>query len=109
MDKHIKEIVKTIFDRVEKEIKYDATHWNGMFVWEAGDADTFHQILTDALTTYRQQVREETLNDAINKFGELQAKADNVRDLVYLDGIIAVLKSLRSTPPSEADSKPSDV
>lgn len=36
-----------VMDRMEKEVEHDATQWNGLFVWEASDADTVHQILKD--------------------------------------------------------------
>lgn len=46
----IQEAVQAIAKRMETEVKEDATIWNGMLVWEAGDADTVHTILTEEIT-----------------------------------------------------------
>lgn len=52
-----------VMDRMEKEVENDATQWNGLFVWEAGDADTVHQILKEkfieSLTIQETSLRKE--------------------------------------------------
>lgn len=50
----IRERAHAVMDRIEKEIKHDATQWNGMLVWEASDADTLYAILVEALTQIQQ-------------------------------------------------------
>ena len=51
-DPLIEEYVEKAFKRIENEVEYDATQWNGMLVWEAGDADKVYEILRTSLKEY---------------------------------------------------------
>lgn len=55
-------IAQEVMKRIEKEVEYDATQWNGMLVWEAGDADKVYDIVLQALTS-----REEALVAAVEE------------------------------------------
>ena len=56
--KSAKDVANQIMRDFEVTVEYDATQWNGMLVWEAGDADTVYNILTNTLTQDRQAFEE---------------------------------------------------
>lgn len=62
-NKSVEEVVNIVMNRIQTEVEYDATQWNNMLVWEAGDYDTVYDIIRQAIQQERHtmQEREERL------------------------------------------------
>lgn len=57
--------------------------------------DLVHETIEKAEEMEKEQ-RLAPLNAAIAKFEEAKAKAESLRDAVYLDGVLAVLDTIKS-------------
>lgn len=57
--------------------------------------DLVHETIEKAEEMEKEQ-RLAPINAAIAKFEEAKAKAESLRDVVYLDGVLAVLDTIKS-------------
>ena len=57
-NKSVEEVVASVMKSIETEVVYDATQWNNMLVWEAGDYDIVFDIIKHAIQQERQTSQE---------------------------------------------------
>lgn len=80
--------MKELIKKLEKIITYS-------------NNENVKSVISQAIQALQQS--ESKIDKAIKKFEEAKSKSESLRDVVYLDGVLAVLDTIKNepTPPNE--------
>ena len=59
------------------------------------DPSSLEPIIQQAKAMHKEE-QNNKINLAINEFERLKSKAESIRDIIYLDGVLAVLDSIKN-------------
>ena len=78
------------------EKKKSSIDWLFEQVW-INPVSKLPEILEQAKAMHKEEIESNNkINLAINEFERLKSKAGSIRDIIYLDGVLAVLDSIKN-------------